>query len=75
MDARLQSVSGAGPPKWGPQARLGIYLGHSLSHAGSVALVTNHNSGLVSPQFHLVFDENFKTVPHLRAETVPENWA
>ena len=25
-------------------------------------------------QFHLIFDNNFETVPHLRAGTVPENW-
>ena len=29
----------------------------------------------VSPQFHLVFDENFVTFPHLRAENFPGNWA
>ena len=34
----------------------------------------NPNTGMVSPQFHLVFDDNFETVPHLRAGTVPENW-
>ena len=34
----------------------------------------NPKTGLVSPQFHLVFDDNFETVPHLRAGTVPENW-
>ena len=38
-------------------------------------MVTNPKSGLVSPQFHLVFEDNFETVPHLRAGTVPENWA
>ena len=35
----------------------------------------NPKTGLVSPQFHLVFDDNFETVPHLRAGTVTENWA
>ena len=35
----------------------------------------NPKSGLVSPQIYLVFDENFETVPHLRAGTVPDNWA
>ena len=34
----------------------------------------NPNSGLVSPQFHLVFYDNFETVPHIRSGTVPENW-
>ena len=75
LDARLQSVGGGGPPKWNPQNRLGIYLGHYPSHAGSVALVVNPKSGLVYPQFNLVFDDNFETVPHLRAGTVLENWA
>ena len=49
LDARLQSVSVVGPPKWDPRARLGIYIGHSPSHAGSVALVMNMKTGLVSP--------------------------
>ena len=35
----------------------------------------NPKTGLVSPQLHLVFDENFETVPHLRAGTVSENWS
>ena len=46
LDARLQSVGGGGPPKWDPRARLGICLGHSPSHAGSVALVINPKTGL-----------------------------
>ena len=60
LDARLQSVGGGGPPKCYPRACLGIYLGHSQSHAGSVALIMNPKTGLLSPQFHLVFDENLK---------------
>ena len=71
LDAILKSVCGGGPPKCDPRYHLGIYLGHSPSHAGSVALIMNPKTGLVSTQFHLVFDENFETVPHLRAGTVP----
>ena len=74
LDTRLQSVGGGGPPKWDPRASLGIYLGHSPSHAGSVALVMNPKISIVSPQFHLVFDDNFESVPHLNSGTVPENW-
>ena len=59
----------------GPSSSSGIYLGHSPSHAGSVALVMNPKTGLVSPQFNLSFDEKFETVPYLRAETVSDNWA
>ena len=75
LDAQIQSIGGGVTPKWDPHACLGIYLGHSPSHAGSVALVINTKTGLVSLQFHLVFDDNFETVPHLCAGTVPENWA
>ena len=73
MDAGLQSGS-IGPPKWDPRSRLGIYVGHSPFHAGSVALVLNPTTGLVSPQYHLVFDDDFTTVPFLRLGTEPSNW-
>lgn len=75
LDARLQSAGGGGPPKWDPRARLGIYVGHSPMHAGNVALVLNPRTGLISPQFHVIFDDDFSTVSHLRAGTVPTNWA
>ena len=38
-------------------------------------MVTNPKYGLVSPRFHLVFDNNPKIVPHLWAGTVPDNWS
>ena len=75
LDSRLQDAGGPGIPKWEPRSRLGIYVGHSPYHAGSVALVLNPKTGLVSPQFHVIFDDDFSTVPHLRAGTVPENWS
>jgi hypothetical protein len=48
--------------KWMSQARLGIYLGMSPRHARTVALVLNPRSGLVSPQWHVKFNDNFDTV-------------
>ncbi|KAL7464587.1 hypothetical protein ACHAXS_004925 [Conticribra weissflogii] len=73
-DSRLQTNS-KGAPKWEPRACLGIYFGRSPHHAGNVALVLNPKTGLVSPQFHVVFNDEFSTVPHLRKGTVPPNWA
>ena len=73
LDSRLQT-NPKGVPKWEPRARLGIYLGRSPAHAGNVALVLNPKTGLVSPQYHVVFDDDFTTVPHLRKGTVPSNW-
>ena len=74
LDSRLQT-NPKGAPKWEPPSHLGIYVGHSPTHAGSVALVLNPKSGLVSPQFHVVYDDHFTTVPHMRELTVPPNWA
>eukprot|EP00956_Cyclotella_meneghiniana_P008197 scaffold10910_cov44-Cyclotella_meneghiniana.AAC.1 len=39
LDARAQNEEAMGPPKWEPRSRIGVYLGHSPFHAGSVALV------------------------------------
>ena len=72
LDSRLQT-NPKGAPKWEPPSHLGIYVGHSPTHAGSVALVLNPKSGLVSPQFHVVYDDHFTTVPHMRELTVPPN--
>ena len=73
LDAANQT-GGIGTPKWEPRSHSGIYLGHSPCHAGSVALVLNLKTGLVSPQFHLVFDDEFTTVPYLKGSTEPPNW-
>ena len=73
LDSRLQSGI-AGPPKWETRSRLGIYDGHSPSHAGSVTLVLNPRTGQVSPQFHVVFDDLFTTVAYMKKSEVPPNW-
>ena len=74
LDAANQSNS-IGTPKWEPRSHTGIYLGHSPCHAGSVALVLNLKTGLVSPQYHLIFDDEFSTVKYLTTSTPPPNWA
>ena len=50
-----------------------IYVGHLPAHAGSVELVLNPKTGLVSPQYHVVYDDQFSTVHHMRDLTVPPN--
>ena len=62
-------------PKWDPCSRVGIYLDHSPTHAGSVALVLNPRTLHVSPQYHVVFDETFSTVPSIRDGTILSNWS
>ena len=60
LDNALQS--GQAAPKWRQCSRLGVYLGPSLNLARSVALVLNPRTDQVSPQFHVKFDDFFKTV-------------
>ena len=61
-------------PKWDAKARIGVYLGHSPAHAGSVALVLNPRTLHVSPQFYVVFGDDFSTVPYMRKSEMPHNW-
>ena len=60
-------------PKWDPRSRVGIYLGHSPTHAGSVALVLNPKTLYVFSQHHVVFDDHFTTVPSMRDGSIPNN--
>ena len=74
LDARLQSAGGGGPPKWEPRSQIGVYLGNSPFHARSMTLVWNPTKGRVSPQYHVIFDDDFSTVPYIKAGTIPPNW-
>ena len=51
-----------------------MYLGHLPFPVGSIALVFNPKSTRVSPQYHVVFDEDFNTVPFMERGEVPPNW-
>ena len=74
LEARLQSAGGPGPPKWGPCSQIGVYFGHSTFHAGSVALLWNPTTGGVSPQYHVVIDDDLSTMTYMKHRTLPPNW-
>ncbi len=74
LDHRLQSGGGK-IPQWEPRARMSIYVGHSPLHAANVLLILNPRTGHVSPQFHVVYDDDFMTVPYLCTATVAPHWA
>ena len=72
---REENQSGlTGTPKWEPRSRAGVYLGHSPCHSGNVALVLNLRTGHISPQYHVVFDDEFSTVAYLENDNAPPNW-
>ena len=73
LDARIQ-IGQIDPPKWEPRTRVGIYLGHSPIHAVSIAMVFKPKTGHVSPQYHVVFDENFTTVINMGDGILPPTW-
>ena len=51
-----------------------VYLRCITIHAGTVALVLNLQTGNISSQFHLVFEDNFETVESLRNGTLPSRY-
>jgi hypothetical protein len=59
---------------WKPRSRVGVYLGFSSYYASTVPLVLSTTTGLVSPQFHVVFDDNFSTVQSFKNNQLPTNW-
>ena len=60
LDPKLQD--GHKIPKWDPRARLGMFLGYSDVHSSLVPLVLNVRTGKISPQYHVIFDDEFATV-------------
>ena len=49
-------------PKWALRARQGQFLGFSTQHSSTVGMILNFQTGHISPQFHVVYDEKFTTV-------------
>ena len=62
-------------PKWFPRARLGMFMGFSQVHSSLVPLVLNVQTGKISPQYHVVFDDKFSTVNSLPSEdSLDDQW-
>ena len=60
-------------PKWEPRSKRGQYMGASPMHASTVGLVRNLQTGSITPQFHMVYDDFFETV-HSGEEEQPKEW-
>ena len=60
-------------PKWEPRSNRGQFVGHSPMHASTVGLVRNLQTGSITPQYHLVYDDYFETV-HSRDDQEPASW-
>jgi len=53
-------------PRWKPHSPVGVYLGSLPTDASSVLLALSTTTGLISPQFHVVYDDNFVTTTCLQ---------
>jgi hypothetical protein len=62
LDPKLQD--GKKIPKFNPRSRRGQYLGQSSAHSSTIGCILNLNTGWVSPQYHVVYDDLFTTVPN-----------
>ena len=67
-------ATGEKSPRWQPRSHKGIFVGFSPVHSSDVPLVLNLRTGHISPQYHVVYDDEFSTVPYLAGTTVPPNW-
>eukprot|EP00804_Cyclotella_cryptica_P008821 CCRYP_013059-RA/>CCRYP_013059-RA protein AED:0.64 eAED:0.36 QI:0/0/0/1/0/0.5/2/0/330 len=52
-------------PKWDSRSCQGIFMGFSSEHSPLVPLVLNPTTKHISPQYHVIFDDDFTTVPSL----------
>jgi hypothetical protein len=73
LDAALQD--GHKIPKWAPRACLGIFLGFLTLHSSQVPIMMNVDTGKISPQFHIIFDNKFETVVSMSSEdSLGDQW-
>ena len=72
LEAVNQS-EGIGTPKFDSISHVGIYLDCSPYYGDTVALVLNMTLGLVSPQYHVVFDNKLSTMSYLKLSMLPPN--
>lgn len=63
LDPKLQDNKKL--PKWSPRCRRGQYLGPSPTHSTTIGRILNLRTGFVSPQYHVVYDDQFSTVSNV----------
>ena len=73
LDPALQA--GQKLPRWSPRSRRGVFVGLSTIHSSEVPLVLNLQTGSITTQYHVVFDDRYSTVASLgEHEDPPPDW-
>ncbi|MGH9726402.1 MAG: hypothetical protein ACRD41_15170, partial [Candidatus Acidiferrales bacterium] len=70
LDPTLQD--GKKLPKWQPRSRKGMFMGVSPDHASTIGDILNLQTKSITPQFHVVYDDDFTTVS--ATTDIPPNW-
>ena len=73
LEPKLQK-SGVKIPKWAPRSRQGMNMGFSRIHSSLISLVLNLSTRSITPQFHVVFDDYFSTVPSEQGTIDQASW-
>ena len=60
LDSALHS--GNSVPRWKARSSRGMYVGNSTKHGHAVPRVLNLETGAITSQYHVVFDDEFQTV-------------
>ena len=60
-------------PRWVPRSRKGQFLGRSRRHASTVGLIRNLNTGSITTQFHVVYDDYFTTISSTKSNIAEDN--
>jgi hypothetical protein len=60
LDSKI--ADGKKIPRWMPRSKRQVFVGFSPLHASSIPLVLNLETGAITPQFHVMFDDAFSSV-------------
>ncbi len=59
-------------PRWAPRSQRGVFVGLSTIHSSEVPLVLlNLETGSVTQQYHVVFDDRYSTVASINVDDKP----
>ena len=73
LDPKLQE--GKKSPRWQPRSITEVFGGLSNQHFSDIPFMLNLQTGSISPQFHVVFDDNFSRVKSIADnEDPPSFW-
>ena len=72
LDPKLQARQKL--PRWQPHSRIGMFVGFRKTHSSSMPSILNIRTLHISPQFHVVFDDDSIIVPSMVYDNEPPSF-